>query len=280
MLHEAHDLRNAASHALARATRPGDTADLLLTIGRLSGVLAYAALDLGDSGAAMEHSAVAWHAADTIGHNGLRAWVRGTQSLIARYDTEYARALDYATDGLRYSKRDSAAVRLLCGQAQCHANMADSAGAHKALAAAVNARDVVGAAEPRGLFGFTLAKQAYYSGSVLIWLDTPADARQASEEATRAISLWSAGPPRERSRDDEALAHVYRATAQLQLGDLEAAAASLEPILGLPEDRRISWIGKRLTQIGGLLAVPPFTKDPLASRVRERIRDFGRSAAL
>jgi transcriptional regulator with XRE-family HTH domain len=277
MLDEAGQLRRAAVHALRakRIRRPTDITDATLHIGHLSGVLAYAAVDLGDPRSALTHAEAAWQAADAAGDNQLRAWVRGTQSLVLRFAGDYPAALAHALDGLAYAHEGTARMRLLCGVAQCHANLGDARSARAALAAAETGREhAYGVDKIGGLFGFSEAKQAYYSGSSLIWLDTPDDAAHARDEARQAISAWSSGPVADRSLDDEALAHVYLATASLQLGDLEEAAGALEPILSLPPDRRISWIVKRLDRVVGMLAAPPFASDPGAVELRERIRDY------
>ena len=80
--------------------------------------------------------------------------------------------------------------------------------------------------------------------------------------------------PEERSLADEALAHVYAATASLALGDLDAAVADLEPILGLPPERRISWIKRRLDRISGMLSGPPYAGAQLAATTLDRIRSY------
>lgn len=276
MLKQATDLRRTAAQALRRTRRPGPANDLTLSIGYLSGVMAYAALDIGNVQAALAHAEAAWSAAEAAGDNALRAWVRGTQSLIARFAGRYVPALRWAQDGLRYANGPGTArLRLLCGIAQSAANLGDPAEARRALADAETAREhVTGTDQLGGLFAFSEAKQAYYSGSALIWLDKPQDAQRARDEAERAISMWSGAGSEERSLDDEALAHVYAGTAYLQLHQLEAATAALEPILGLPEDRRISWIQKRLDRVADLLTGAPYTDEPLAIETRERIADY------
>jgi hypothetical protein len=198
--------------------------------------------------------------------------VRGTQSLITRFAGDYPRALAYAVDGLEHADTGTARVRLLCGLAQCHANMGDASGTRAALDAAATAREhATGTDDLPGLFAFSAAKQAYYSGSSLIWLTGKADARRALAEAQRALTLWSTADPRDRSQDDQALAHVYAATACLLLGDLDSAAAWLAPILDLPADRRISWIGKRLARVDAMLAAQPYASAALGVDTRERI---------
>ena len=175
MLVQAGTLRRRAISALhgGRLNRPTELADAVLYAGYLSGVISYAALDLNDSRSAMTHAEAAWHAAESAGSDPLRAWVRGTQSLIARFSGEFPRALSYAEDGLRYATSGTARVRLLGGMAQCHANMSNGPAARAALGAAVDARDCAHESDDLpGLFAFSQAKQHYYSGSVLVWLDT------------------------------------------------------------------------------------------------------------
>lgn len=274
MLTESADARRAAAEALAAARRPAEITDLASTIGHLSGVLAYAALDLGHPADAMTHMRTAWSYADAAGDDRLRAWIRGTQSLIARFDADYQVALTYAEDGLRYAGPGTSRERLLCGVAQCRANMGDSAGAHRALNAAADIRDSGGPDEMGGLFTFSAAKQAYYSASSLIWLDKPADARKGRRGADEAMRLWTAGDVADRSLDDEALAHVYAATASVQLKDIDAAAAYLAPILDLPEDRRISWIRKRMMRVADLLGARRYAGSQEAAVLRERIAEY------
>jgi hypothetical protein len=232
--------------------RPGELADLYMTLGRVQGVLSYAALDLGHSAAAMTHAQAAWVCAERIDSNELRAWVRGTESLVSRFDQRYADAEELAWDGLRYPGRGTGRLRLLAGVAQCRANLGDTEGANEALDTADREREALTTADDvGGLFGFSLAKQHYYAGSSLMWLPGRAELERSAREATLAVSMWESEPPDSRSLDDEALAHVYAATAHVQLGDLDAARLAIVPILAMPADRRISWILKRLRGLAG-----------------------------
>jgi transcriptional regulator with XRE-family HTH domain len=274
-LAQAAELRRGAMTVLQRLHRPGNSVDateVLVAVGRLSGVLAYAALDLGDPAAAHRHAAAAWHCGEQADHNGLRAWVRGTQSLITRFAGDFHTALELARDGHTYADTGATRARLLCGEAQSDANLGLATAARRALTAAEVA--YAEADEQDGLFTFSPAKLAYYSGSALIWLDGPEDARRAEAASRHAIELWAAASRDEHSLDDESLAHVYLATSRLQLHDLEAALAALEPILGLPPERRISWLGKRLARVAEILAAPPYQDEPAAVEARDRIRAY------
>lgn len=271
LLDEITEARRGVLTALrARGLRnPAQVRDLYADIGYLSGVLAYAALDDGKPAAAIAHTQAAWEAADLIGSDQIRAWVRGTQSLILRFDQRYPEALARAEDGLRYAKTGTARARLLAGVGQCHANMADARAARRALVGAETAMDAMTVGDDMGgLFTFSRAKLYYYSGSSLIWLDGGDDARRAQTQAHTAIALWEASG--ERSVADEALARVYAATAALQLHELEGAEVELAPILSAGGGG-VSWIGKRLDRVAGMLGDPPYLGDPVAAQLLERI---------
>lgn len=255
---------------------PAQHTDLLVTAGRMSGVLAYAALDLGRPDHALMHTEAAWQCAELAGDDELRAWIRGTQSLIVRFGSDYRRALDLARDGMQYAKRGTAAARLLCGQAQCLAQLGDSHGANAALNAAEDAREhATGCDTVGGLLTFSETKQRYYAGSSLIWLGDPPNAQRAAVESQAAIERWATGPAADRSLDDEALAHLYLSTARLQLGELDGAVDALRPILDLPAERRISWITKRLDNVVSILTASPYDHSPAARSAVDEIRAYG-----
>jgi tetratricopeptide (TPR) repeat protein len=275
MLHRANTLRTDALRRLKdRHHRPTERADLYLIAGRLSGILAYAALDLGSPTAALQHADAAGRCAEYAGDDELAAWTAGTQSLIARFQGDYGRAADYIEAGFQHvgDGTGTGEARLLCGRAQCAANLGDSATANHSLDQASDARARIRRPDTHnGLFAFSTAKEAYYAGSSLIWLQGGRDARRAAAAAEDAIRLWQQGPPDERSIDDEHLAHIYAATAYVQLGELEAAAAHLRPVLDLPPEQHISWITKRMTRVADILTAR-YPTDPVAADTIEAIR--------
>ncbi|WJK35120.1 helix-turn-helix transcriptional regulator [Solwaraspora sp. WMMA2065] len=276
MLHSAVELRGDVLRRLrSRQYRPNELADLYQIAGRLQGVLAYAALDLGDSAVAMTHADAALVCAENSGDRELRAWVRGTQSLIARFDGNYSQALASVTDGLAHSATSASRLRLICGYAQCKANLGDSAGSNRALDQVQHEREkLIPRASERGIFDFSEAKQHYYAGSRLIWLVEASDADRAAREASEAIRLWENGPEEGRSLDDEALARVYQATAYLKVGKLDEAAAAVRPVLDLPPERRISWIHKRVGRMAEILGTKRFAGTWKAEQLRAEIRAF------
>lgn len=275
MMDRAHTLRGEAFERLRSGHhRIQDRSDLYLTAGRLSGVLSYALLDMGDSDEALEHATAAGRCAELAGDAELAAWVAGTKSLIARFQGDYGRALEYVRDGYQWvgHGQGTGEARLRCGEAQCLANLGDSRAANQALDGAESARERIRRPDSlEGLFGFSRAKQSYYAGSSLIWLQGGHDAERAQREALEAIGLWQAGPVEERSLDDERLAHIYLATARVQLDDVEGAADALAPVLSLPVEDQISWIVKRMDRVAGMLSAPRYAGSRVAAETVESI---------
>ncbi|MGK5733313.1 helix-turn-helix domain-containing protein [Streptomyces sp. URMC 124] len=279
MLHRADALRRDALSRL-RDYRHGQhqRSDLYVAAGRLSGILAYSALDLGDADAALEHARAAGRCAQQAGDTELLMWVRGTQSLISRFNGDYGIALGYVQDGLQYvgDVPGTGAARLLCGEVQCLANLGDSGGANQMLHLAEVARERVHRPDSlAGLFEFSETKQRYYAASSLIWLDGRDDARTAAAEARAAIASWEQMPTAQRSLDDERLCHIYLATALVQLGEVEAAAEAMAPVLELPTEAQISWINKRARRVASMLSAPRYRHSSAAEDLSSAISALG-----
>lgn len=255
--------------------RPRELSDLYIALGRVSGVLAYAALDLGHTGIATVHGETAWKMGDIAGDNELRAWSRGTQSLISRFGKRYDLAQIYIEEGIRFAGKGTSEVRLLCGAAQCAANLGDSAAALAHIESARYARDRSTPDKVEGLFGFSPAKQAYYSASSLMWLPDRSALKIATRSAVTAIEKWQREPSEQRSLGDESLAHVYLATARLKLGEVDGAMAAVRPIINQPADRQISWIRKRVGELSDILDADRFRNSATARDVHDELRAYG-----
>lgn len=239
------------------AYRPHEQRELLIALGRASGVLAYATLDIGRPASAIRHAEVAYRMGVRAEHGELAAWARGTSSLVARFERQYDRAQAYVIDGLRYATAHAgtAGLRLLAGAAQCAANLGNANAAVDYLDQADVARASVGADEVAGLFTFTEAKQRYYGASTLMWVPTGPSLARAIRDAEAAIEMWQGEGTDTRSLDDERLAHVYAATAHARLGHLDAAMQTVAPVLTLDVAERISWLRTRVGELAALIAV-------------------------
>ena len=275
ILGEASALRARILRTLEQHRKPNDARELYLVSGLLSGIITYACLDLGHPEEAATQARAGAICADFTGHNGLRAWLFGTRSLIARFQGRYRDALDLARQGLEYAGDGTSGVRLRCGEAQSLANLGDPDGTHHALNLARHARDAVKSPDvSKGIFAFPEAKQSYYSGSALIWLAGEREARSAEQDSLESIRLFQSGPQEDRSLADELLAHIYLATARVHLGELEGAVEALEPVLRIPVKERISWQKKRLARIGDLLCAGRLRGSQTARAVRCEIAAF------
>ncbi|MET7771530.1 helix-turn-helix transcriptional regulator [Nocardia sp. NPDC005366] len=255
------------------AFHPRERLDLLTALGRVSGVLSYATLDLGQSTTAMLHAEVARKMGTLAGSSDLVAWAYGTESLIERFDQHYEHARDLLLSAGPYLGAGTSAIRVLCGLAQCSANLGDTRAAMEYIAQAKKARDIAGEDAVEGLFTFSPAKQEYYTASALMWLPDQAALKVAEESATRAIAIWEHEPVEQRSLDDEALTHVYLATSRIKLGEIEGAMAAVRPVLDLPNDRQISWIRKRVGELSNLITTDSrYKRSRTASAAVEELR--------
>lgn len=256
------------------ALHPGQLSDLYVAIARASGVLAYAALDLGDADSAATHSALVWRMAERAGDNELRAWGRGTQSLIARFNQEYVKAQLLAENGLSYAKAGQAKLRLIYGAAQSAANQGNAERTLELIRNAEAASEATGLDASDGIFGFPAAKQKYYAASSLIWLRDETSLLTAVKQASDAISIWQGEAGDRRIVDDEALAHIYLATAYLRLGEVDGAMEALGPVLQLPMLRRTSWMHKRLSDLRNILTDARFKNSTSVGNAQQKLQEF------
>jgi hypothetical protein len=171
------------------------------------------------------------HMAEMAEDNELKARVRGTQSLIARFDQKWTEAAFYIDDGMRYAGARTSHLRLLSGAAQCAAHLGDAERAINYLDQAERERDTVDRDSIEGIFGFPRAKQWHYGGS----------------------------------------AHVYLATARIQLHDLDGAMEAVHPFLQLPTERQISWISKGVANLSALLESKYYSKSPKTKEARDEL---------
>jgi transcriptional regulator with XRE-family HTH domain/tetratricopeptide (TPR) repeat protein len=275
ILEKATMFRGALQKLATVYRRPSQASDLYLMTGLLSGICAYACLDLGYPDEAMAQARASFMMGDMVGHDGLRAWALGTSSLIARFQGRYTAALDYVRRGIQYATTGTSLVRLRCGEGQTLAHMGDSANAIHYLNLAKEAREHVASPDiVDGLFSFSETKQTYYSGSSLQWLPGTTNAKAAELESARAITMFQETAPSTRPSGDELLAHIYLGNSRLTLGEIEGSIDALRPVLDLPLPERNAWQRKRMQQVALRLKTGNFADSKLASEARDEISAF------
>jgi hypothetical protein len=85
-------------------------------------------------------------------------------------------------------------------------------------------------------------------------------------------------PVQQRSLDDEALAHVYMATARLQLGEVDGALEAVRPVMDLPPERQISWREKRVGNLADILAQDRYRGSITAATALAEVRAYADDA--
>ena len=270
---EVRALRSRAFEKLEGRQFPSQARDLYLVSGLLCGILANAAFDLGHLDAAATQARTAFLCAELAGHNGLRAWIRGTQSMIAYWDERPVAAVELAQSGRRYAPEvGTALVRLAALEARAHGRMGDKAEMEVALGFAAEARDAVaGEDEPGGMMSFPEAKQAYCAATARLWLGDPDSARQAERDAGWAVHRYENDPPEQRRLGELNLARLDVATARIALGELDGAAVAVRRVLEAYARRPTGSVTCRLRQVRARLGEPRWRNDPLAAELADEV---------
>jgi hypothetical protein len=263
--------------------RPALGRDLYVLAGVVSGLMAKASQDLGRFHEAMTHARTLYVCADNAEHQGLRAWARGLQSLIAYWAGRPQEAVRYAVNGaeLAVDINGSVAAWLPALEARAWAfmNMGDEA--RNAIGRAVDRRSIY---EPDdldaigGLLAFPAAKQSYYAAGTYVCLDDE-DQVRAQSEALAALDLFEHGSPKDRSFSDEAGACAELALARVNVGQVGGAREALAALLALEPERRIGGIITSASRVHHALRERRYAGSAEARTLREEIESFTRVPA-
>lgn len=269
-------IRNRVFTLLEGRQHPNQTRQLYLLAGRLCGLLAWMAGDVGRHAEAETQARTGWLCAELADADGLRAWIRATQSKSAFWEGRIQESARLAEDGLRYSSEDTAGVLLASLGARAWARLGNADAAHAALGVAHDRRDVAGEDEVGGLWGFSEAQQSYLAGTTHLYLQEPGEALAAAEDAVRR---FSGGDPSQRFYGAEMIALIDAATAHLQGGDIEGAQERLAPVLDLPQEQRLDTFTARLGEMREVLRRSRHALSRPAAEMQRQIDDF-RAGAL
>ncbi|WP_410597226.1 hypothetical protein [Amycolatopsis sp. lyj-23] len=222
--------------------KPAQTRELYLLAGVSSGLMARASHDTGSADDAMVHARAAFSAADNAGHDGLKAWVKGLQSLIAYWARRYNESIKYAREGFEFThaSRNTAAVWLAAGEARSLAALGRFEEAQVAVDRATEARYRVrrdDLDELGGFCTFTRPRQLYYAAEALAWAGSE-KADQAEHIALEAIDAYERAPAADRAFGDEAGTRCALAIARIGRGEYEGANTAMAEVLELPPPQR------------------------------------------
>ncbi len=194
---ETVELRNRAFELLEGRQYPEQSRELHMIAGTLCGMLANASFDLGYMDASTTQARTAFLCGELAGHNGLRCWARGMQSLIAYWTGRLSDAVALARSGWEFQpERGTARVRVASLEARVHGRRKDHSAMVDALGRVDEARRQVTADdEPGGMLAFPPAKQVFYTGTAYLWLGTDEWLQRAENAASDAIGLYEDVPP-------------------------------------------------------------------------------------
>ncbi|MET8996253.1 helix-turn-helix domain-containing protein [Amycolatopsis sp. Hca4] len=267
-------VRDRVFRLLQRRAHPAQQSHLYLLAGQTCGLLANASMELGCHGAAAEQSRAAWVYAELIGHNGLKAWLRGTQALIAFWSGNPREAAHLARAGREYLRHGTGFVRLCNIESRAWAHLGDVRETQKVIGMGHHARDHV--TEPDelhdlvgGEFGFDEARQSFCNAGAWVQVGKPGLAIEAAE---RALRLYATEAERNRRYGGEPSTRLEMTDGYLAARELDAADAALAPVIGTAATTGVAHLATRLSGICATLDGPPYRNSREARELAERIR--------
>jgi len=284
------ELRDQAFSLLEDRQRPDQARDLYVIAGVSCGMLANASFDLGHLSAATTQARTAFLCGEQAGHNGLRCWVRGMQSLIAYWQGRLHEAVSVAREGWQFVPEQgtgTARVRAAALEARAAGRLGDEATVRDALERAGQARDEITAEDtPGGMMTFPEAKQSFYTASAYLGLHgrtrtLPADnwAARAEKAARTAIGLYEAAPAGEQRLGELSLARLDLAAAHLERSELDGAVQTVRTVLDTTTRRPTDSVLRRLRQLATVTDRPQYRDLVSAQHLREEILDICLTAA-
>ncbi|MDT0343068.1 hypothetical protein [Streptomyces litchfieldiae] len=277
---EVKEIRDRTFELLEGRQPPAYTRDLYLAAGVLCGILANASFDLGRLVAAETQARAGFLCAELAGHNGLRAWLRGLQALMAYWDGRGEDAVRLAETGLDFPPEGgTAGVRLASIAARAYGQLGMHAEAQNALRLAEELRErVTEDGDLGGMMEFPHEKQLLYASTTLLWQGDAQAVQQAEGHAEDAVRLYESAQPGERRVGELSLARLDLARSRLMSSDVEGAADQVHTVLGIATRRRTESVTRCLDRFARDLAGAPAGASRVALGVQEAIEAHRRRA--
>ncbi|MCC3769015.1 hypothetical protein [Streptomyces sp. UNOC14_S4] len=267
-------LRDRAFRLLEGRQPPEYTRSLYLAAGLLCGVLANASFDLSQYTAAETQARTAFLCGELAGHNGLRAWVRGLQALIAYWAGRPREAVELSDSGLCYTPEGGTAhIRLASIKARALGQLNRATDALTALDEADSMRQNVTREDDLtgGMMAFPPGKQLYCASSTYLWLGGDRYLADAERRADEAVTWFGRLPEHERRTGEECLARLDLALARLHLGHVDGAADQVHRVLESTARRKVESVRQRLEQFSRALNCHPAATSPIAVGLNEAV---------
>jgi hypothetical protein len=258
--------------------RPDLTRQLYFLAGVVGGLLANASHDVGDPHAALTQARTAFLCAENADHNGLRAWIRGLQTVIAYWAERPLESIRYAQSGAEYAARsgNTTTVWLPVSEARAWAAVGNAAEARAAIERGERAWDSVRPDEMDELGGictFSRTRQLYYAAETLVRL--PSEAEAAARYSTDAVGAYRDTSSPDWSFVTLACSRSDLAIARVLQAELEGAVEAIRPVLELPPEQRTNGIVISVERVHQALARSALAAD--GRDIQEQIEMFTRT---
>ncbi len=266
---------------LENQQRPQHGRQLYLLAGVAAGLLAKASHDTSDPHAALTQARTAYLCADIADHNGLRAWIRGLQSLITYWDGRPRESVRYAKAGAGAAQlaNSTASVWLAVSEARAWASLGNAAEARAAIEGAERAWDATTDDDELdqlgGIATFTRSRQLYYAAEALAWL--PSEAELAEDYSGQAVQAYADESAPDWAFGDAAGSRASLAVARIHRGELDGAGEAIAPVLDLPPEQRIRGIISSTRHVHDALARSGQGGDHAAADLEEQLEVFART---
>lgn len=272
------DVQDTLFTLLEQRNRPAEARSLYLLAGVVGGLLAKVSHDMADPYAANTQARAAFLAAENADHDGLRAWIRGLQSLVAYWAGRHRDAVTYAQQGQQYGSTGTVSVWLPVSEARAWAALGNVTEARRAVQASEDQWTTATGDELDelgGLCRFSRARHAYYAADAFAWL--PSEATAAAAYAEEAVSAYQDTSSPDWAFGDQAGSHADLAIARIAQGQLAGAEAAIAPVLDLPVPQRINGIIRSVRHVDDALQRAGLSDDPATIDLRDQINTFTRT---
>jgi tetratricopeptide (TPR) repeat protein len=265
---------------LDRTQVPRQRTRAYLAAGQASALLSAVCFDLGSLPTAVQMSRTAALYGQVIEHGPLQAYAHGALAFLAYWGGRPAAAVRFVHAARGFAGLgDTAMIRLAAIEGRAYGHLGKPTEAvhavRRALDQSTGVRDELHD-DIGGEFGFPADRVAMSNATTYLLLR---NAEGADEAARSALHLLSIQPADQRSLMTATQASVDLARAWLLRRNLDGACEALEPVFGVPPERRGSGVLERLAAARAELGRQTFRETKSASELGERIEDFIASAS-
>lgn len=263
---------------LEKRQKPDHARQLHVLSTVLGGMLANASHDLADPGTALSQARMAFMSAEQANDNGLRAWIRGMQSLITFRAGQPLKAIEYAQQGALFAEGTGStlAVWLPASEARAWGKLGNASKAREAIERAERAWDQVrpnDLDEFGGICSTNRSEQLYYAADALTSLPAETNtARTAERYCIQAVEAYQDSSSPDWDFGCQACSQADLAIARLWRGEREGAAEALAPVLELPVGQRVNGVIQSVQRVHSLAADIPDIREQIETFTRTPLR--------